>query len=82
MGRARGGVAAAEGHVSKPRKPAAKKPLGPDNYRDYAQAAIKSYVDKRMLLDAMLWRGIIAHYEWALESALETGVVSAGRATR
>jgi hypothetical protein len=62
--------------MSKPKKLA---PLGPDNFRDYAQAAIKSYADKRMLVDALLWRGIIGHYERALAAALETETVSQGR---
>jgi hypothetical protein len=44
-------------------------PLDDNNFREYAQSAIKSYERKRMFIDAILWRGIITLYEAALQAA-------------
>jgi len=41
-------------------------PLSRDNYRQFAQRAIEAYERKGMLVDALLWSGIIGHYEASL----------------
>lgn len=38
------------------------------NFRETAQAAIKKYQDKGMILDALLWARIVGLYEKALDA--------------
>jgi hypothetical protein len=54
--------------------------LSESNYRDFAQRAVASYHDKGMIVDALLWRHIVAHYEaertrllGAMDGALHNG---------
>lgn len=43
--------------------------LSEENFREYAQKAIKTYEEKNMVIDAIVWSGIIAHYNRALDAA-------------
>lgn len=38
-------------------------PLNDQNFREFAQRAIASYYDKGRIVDALLWRAIVAKYE-------------------
>lgn len=37
--------------------------LDKSNYREFAKKAIQKYLDKNMLVDAMVWSKIIGFYE-------------------
>jgi hypothetical protein len=40
-----------------------ERPLNGANFREFAQRAIAAYYDKGRIVDALLWRAIVAHYE-------------------
>jgi len=41
--------------------------IGPNNYRKAAKNALKTYSERGMILDAILWRTIINFYEAEIE---------------
>lgn len=46
-----------------------KSDLDETNFRSFAKKAIESYQKKGMLVDVLLWGGIIREYELALDKA-------------
>lgn len=39
------------------------RPLNDQNFREFAQRAIAAYFDSGRIVDALLWRSIVAHYD-------------------
>lgn len=64
--------------ATKPGPVKARDPLNSTNFRQFAEDAIKVYEKKGMILDALLWHGIIGHYNAALDDANKRAGASGG----
>jgi hypothetical protein len=60
-----------KGQGNMPKTSTNNEVLGPTNFQEFARRAIEKYKKESMIIDSMLWAGIIAHYDHAIRSRPE-----------